>query len=309
MNTTQTIRLGTRGSELALWQAHYVQERLSQLGYGSEVIEIATQGDLDRNTPLGVGMGSGVFVKEIEQALLDDRIDVAVHSAKDLPTQMADGLVLGAVPARALTHDVMIFRQPGMSFKKLPGGARIATGSPRRRSQLLAQRSDLDIVALRGNLPTRLKKIREEGSADATLLAIAGLRRLGLFDDAMESLSFETMVPAMNQGALALQTRRGELTNVMAKLNHGTYGLAVEAERIFISQLGADCHSPTGVYAHPNNDGSWRLYAMIGCADGSHVRRMALDRVRPHSLISTARRLPEKLLANAPAELREVFGR
>ncbi|MDJ0991552.1 MAG: hydroxymethylbilane synthase, partial [Desulfobacterales bacterium] len=207
-----TARIGTRGSKLALWQAEWVKSRLENLhsGLTVELTIIKTKGDKILDVPLAKVGGKGLFVKEIEEALLAGRIDLAVHSMKDMPAEIPTGLCIGAVPAREVPADALISRE-GQTLNALPHGARIGTSSLRRASQLRRVRPDIEIVALRGNLDTRLRKL-DEGRMDAIVLAAAGVRRLGLEARISQKLSAEVMLPAVGQGALCIETRDGDDT-------------------------------------------------------------------------------------------------
>ena len=206
----KTIRIGTRGSQLALWQANYVEEMLQKHNPGISLqrIIIKTEGDSDQKTSLSVIGGQGVFTKAIEEALLENQIDVAVHSLKDLPSKMAPGLMLGAVPERGPVEDVLVMSD-GRSFMELPMGAKIATGSIRRKSQLLNKRADLEITDLRGNINTRLRKLKEE-DIDAIIMARAALVRLELNEVRYYTFDVDEMIPAVGQGAVGIQLREDD---------------------------------------------------------------------------------------------------
>jgi hydroxymethylbilane synthase len=243
------IRIGTRGSPLALWQANHVADRLRPLTAPRpvELVIIATAGDQVRDVPLARIGGDGVFTKEIQRALLDGTADVAVHSLKDLPTVPVAGLVLAAVPERGPAGDVFVSERH-RRFDDLPPGAVLATGSLRRRAQALHRRPDLRVTDIRGNVETRLRKLRD-GGLDATLLAEAGLRRLGLGSAVTEVLDPAWMLPAVGQGALGLECRAddGEVLSVVGRLSHGPTHRAVLAERALLRALGGGCQVPLGV--------------------------------------------------------------
>jgi hydroxymethylbilane synthase len=248
---TASVRIGTRGSPLALWQAHYVAGRLRPLVAPRpvELVEIHTTGDQVREASLTVIGGQGVFTKEIQQAVLEGRADLAVHSLKDLPTEPVPGLVLAAVPERGPTGDVLISHHHAR-FEELPPGAVVATGSSRRRSQLLHRRLDLRLVEVRGNVDTRLRKLRDQGWA-GLILAQAGLERLQLAHLITEVLDPTWMLPAVGQGALGLECR-GDDRAVQAAvqgLNHGPSYQAVSAERAFLRTLGGGCLLPIAALA------------------------------------------------------------
>jgi len=250
------MRLGTRGSALALAQAHWVAERL---GGNTEIVEITTLGD--RGAAL---QDKARWTSELEHALLEGRIDIAVHSAKDVPTELGDGLELVAVPARADARDVIC---GAPSLAALPAGARVGTSSLRRAAQLRAVRDDVTVVELRGNVDTRLRKLRE-GQADAIVLALAGLERLGRAGRAGGVIG--EFVPAAGQGALALEARAGELdpAALSAVIDEAAMS-CVTAERTLVGALGASCHTPVGANARWLGDGRLGLVGWVGLPDGS----------------------------------------
>ena len=286
MTTTETdsrrLRLGTRGSRLALTQSGQVAEALRQAaaagapgegsgGLGIDLVTVRTDGDGDR-TPLRQLGGVGVFAARLRHALLDGEVDLVVHSFKDLPTHPVEGLEVICVPPREDPRDALCARD-GLTLATLPEGARVGTGSPRRAAQLLATRPDLEVVDLRGNVPTRLARVRgleavgvgtdepvaparadAAGDLDAVVLALSGLRRLGLEHCASEVLDLETMLPAPAQGALAVEARAGEdsveLAHAVAVLDDDPTRLAVTAERALMARLGAGCAAPVGAWAH-----------------------------------------------------------
>lgn len=245
---TRPLRIGTRGSRLALWQAHYVADALTPLAAPRPVqlVEIQTTGDQVRDVPLASLGGIGVFTKEIQRALLANTIDVAVHSLKDLPTIPVDGLTLAAVPPRAASGDVFISRRH-RHFDDLPQGARVATGSLRRRAQLLHRRPDLHLVDIRGNVDTRLRKL-DEDDFDALILAQAGLERLGLGSHITHIIDSTWMLPAVGQGALGLECRNDDAATqqLLGHLNHEPTRQAVLAERAMLFALGGGCLVPIG---------------------------------------------------------------
>jgi hydroxymethylbilane synthase len=247
-----TLRFGTRGSDLALWQTRHIMALL-ETGSPSVRVEyeiIKTRGDHILDTPLPLVGGKGVFTAELEAALHDQRIDCAVHSLKDLPTEQPDGLVIGAVPARANPADVLISRA-GCTLAALPHGATVGTSSYRRAAQLLHRRPDLKLVDIRGNVDTRIRKaLAADGDYDAIVLAYAGLERLGHTALITEVLDFETMLPAPGQGAIAVQTRdEPALLQTLASIHHMGTALAVTAERAFLAGLGGGCSVPVAAYA------------------------------------------------------------
>jgi hydroxymethylbilane synthase len=245
---TVPLRIGTRGSPLALWQARYVADRLRPLAAPRpvELVEIETAGDRVRDVALSQIGGDGVFTKEIQRALLAGTVDVAVHSLKDLPTQPVEGLVLAAVPPRGPTGDVFVSHRHAR-FDALPRGATVATSSLRRRSQALHRRPDLNLVTIRGNVETRLRKLDEQG-LDAIILAQAGLERLGLSAVITEILDPEWMLPAVGQGALGLEGRANDAATLtlLLPLNDPPTRQAVLAERALLRGLGGGCLVPIG---------------------------------------------------------------
>lgn len=251
------LRIGTRGSRLALWQANFVAGLLRLIAEPSpvEIVEIETSGDQLRDRSLVQISGEGVFTKEIQRAVLTGEVDIAVHSLKDLPTVAVEGLVLAAVPPRGPVLDVLISRRH-KPFDQLPPEAVVATSSPRRRAQVLHRRSDLQVVDIRGNVETRLKKMVDE-NLDALILAQAGLERLGLGQDLfMEALDPSWMLPAVGQGALGLECRADDPTTrqLLHKLEDRTTRWAVDAERAFLRALGGGCQMPVGVFTRVDRD-------------------------------------------------------
>lgn len=268
------IRVGTRGSDLALWQARHVIGLLEPEHPGIEfrIVEVSTRGDRDRETPLDQAGGVGVFVKGLEIALLDGQIDAAVHSLKDLPSRVPPDLALAAVPRRADPRDTLISAE-GRTLMELPAGSRIGTGSPRRQAQILALRPDLEVVGIRGNVDTRLRKVGR-GSYDAVVLAAAGLVRLGRQDAITEWLAPEMMLPAAGQGALAVEVRAGDEPTraIAARANHQSSWAAALAERGFMAHLGAGCHVPAAAYALMDGGELW-LRGLVASRDGRRVIR------------------------------------
>lgn len=250
---SSTVRIGTRGSPLARWQAEWVasQIRAFHPGLVVELVEIKTQGDRDRNSPLAAIGGLGLFTKEIQRALIDSAVDVAVHSLKDLPTQGPSSLILGAVPVREDATDALISPKY-RSLDGLPPGATVGTGSLRRRAQLLYLRPDLNVVGVRGNVETRLNQALE-GRLDAVVLAEAGLRRLGLETHVSEHLGPPRFLPAVGQGALGIECRANDLATraLLAPLDHPNTHRAVVAERRALAELEGGCMIPMAAWARP----------------------------------------------------------
>jgi len=271
----RAVRIGTRGSKLARWQTDLAERLLREAhdGLVAEQIRISTAGDRDRAASLAQIGGTGLFVKDIEAALLAGRIDLAVHSLKDLPTTQPEGLALAAVLAREDPHDVLVTRD-GVSLDELPGGATIGTSSPRRKAQLLRARPDLAVSPLRGNVPTRVAAVAE-GAIDGAVLAQAGLARLGLADEATTwPIPFDVMLPAPGQGAIAVEIREGDerLSELLAPLNHAETQTCVRAERDVMRILGGGCHTPMGALA-TLRAGRLCLNATVAAPDGSRVVR------------------------------------
>ncbi len=261
----RVLRIATRGSALALWQAERVAE---MLGSPSELVIIETRGDQDTTSPIHAIGGTGVFVKEVQEAVLRGEADLAVHSAKDLPAITMEGLILAAVPERADARDALV----GSRLEKLPQGARIGTGSVRRRSQLAAIRPDLEFGELRGNIGTRLGKAAD---FDAIVVAAAALDRLGLGDRIAERLEPSVMLPQVAQGALAVESRLddAEALVALAAIDDAIAHLAVKAERAFLAALGGGCDVPVGAYATIKSGGMISMQALVAQEDGSSVRR------------------------------------
>lgn len=267
------LRLGTRGSDLALWQSKYVAALLeaAQPGLQVEYEIIKTRGDQVLDTPLPLVGGKGVFTAELELALREKRIDCAVHSLKDLPTEQPEGLVLGAITARANPADVLISRQ-GFTLTTLPQGAAVGTSSHRRAAQLLGKRPDLKILDIRGNVDTRIRKaLTAEGDYDAIVLAYAGLERLERTGVITQVLDFDIMLPAPGQGAIAVQTRDDSLLlQLLAPIHHLQTALAVTAERAFLAGLGGGCSVPVAAYAHLDGEGL-NLRGRVCSLDGTQM--------------------------------------
>ena len=245
MSSAPQLRLGTRSSPLARWQAEWVAARLTERGVAVELVPITTQGDV-KTQPLGQIGGQGLFTKELQRALLDGQIDLAVHSLKDLPTAPVDGLSLAAVPPRESTADVLVSNIV-KQIEQLPPSARIGTGSLRRKAQLLHLRPDLQVEEIRGNVDTRLRKL-DEGQYDAIVLAEAGLRRLGLAERIVQVIPRSLMLPAVGQGALGIEARADDAAtcNLLAPLDDAATHQAVLAERSLLLTLRGGCLAPVG---------------------------------------------------------------
>jgi hydroxymethylbilane synthase len=299
---TRMLAIASRGSQLALWQARWVQSRLAELGQESRIEVIKTTGDKVTDVPLAMVGTKGLFTKEIEQALLDGSADLAVHSLKDLPTELPPELMLAAVPAREDPRDALV----GLALADIPHGARVGTSSLRRAAQLKQMRPDLALEPIRGNLDTRLRKL-DEGKYQAIVLACAGLKRLGWESRIAEALEPDVMCPAVGQGALAIETRAGAETPAMA-LDHGPTRAAVTAERAVLALLGGGCQVPVGAHARVRDD-SIHLVGIVISPDGSTSVRQEIEG-RAHEAEALGRELGERLLAGGGSEiLQAVYGR
>jgi hydroxymethylbilane synthase len=273
------IRIGTRGSPLALAQAEMVKAGLGAahpalaVAGAVEIVVIKTTGDQIQDRALSEIGGKGLFTKEIEEALADGRIDVAVHSMKDVPTQLPEGLEIACLLEREDPRDVLISSK-GSSIADLPQGAVIGSASLRRQAQLLALRPDLKVVTLRGNVGTRLNKLAK-GDADATLLALAGLKRLGKADVATAILDMTEMLPAVAQGAIGLEIRATDrrMRDLLAPLHHAATAAAVTAERACLAELEGSCRTPIAAYAELMPDGQLHLRALVAKPDGTSLHR------------------------------------
>jgi hydroxymethylbilane synthase len=296
------IRIGTRASALAQWQANWVASSLRAGGVESELVLISTRGD-QKTSQSAAELGSpGVFTKELQAALLNGEIDVAVHSLKDLPTDTVGGLMLAAVPLRASVSDVLLSRQ-GLSLKHLPAGATIGTGSLRRRALLLHERPDLVMQDIRGNVDTRLKKLAE-GQYDAIILAQAGLVRLNLVAKITQVLDPHVIVPAVGQGALGIEARADDRATLEAvgQLDHWMTHKAVLAERALLARLQGGCLAPLGAWGKPFIDGKLRLLAAVASGDGK--RRLTANLTRKiEDPVALGEAVAGKLLDQGAAEL------
>jgi hydroxymethylbilane synthase len=270
-----SFRIGTRGSLLALWQANHIKDLLleSRPELCPELRIIRTTGDRNLDSPLSEIGGKGVFVKEIEEALLSEEVDVAVHSMKDLPAVLPEGLVIGAVAERHDPRDALL-SEGDIRLDELPEGARVGTGSLRRAAQLLNLMPGLRIVPIRGNVDTRVKKLREGEEYDAVILAAAGLGRMGLLEEAAEIIPADVMVPAPGQGIIAVECREGDggTRDIISGINHSASWIAGTAERAFLRRLGGDCNIPAGCYAEVGG-GSIGITGILASPDGKTAIR------------------------------------
>jgi hydroxymethylbilane synthase len=299
--------IGTRGSALARWQAEHIADRLRAANPGLivELSIIVTEGDRFQSGPLVEVGGKAVWVKEIEVALLEKKVDLAVHSLKDVPTELAPGLALVAIPTRADGRDALVSRG-GQTLATLPAGARVGTSSLRRVCQLLSHRPDLKVEVLRGNVDTRLRKV-EEGVVDAAVLACAGLDRLGYGARISERIDSRVMLPAIGQGALALEARADDATTARHVRDLGDLQatLTVSAERALLAGLGGSCRTPIGGHA-TIADGQMTVRGLVGRPDGSEILRDEVTGLAADAAIlgaELARRLrvlgAEKILAES----------
>lgn len=300
MTDVRRLRLATRGSPLALAQARLVAAALMRApACEVEIVVVKTSGDRIQDRPLAEVGGKGLFVKEIEEALLRGDADLAVHSMKDLPVDLAPGLALAAVPEREDAADVLIARRPS-SIAALAEGARVGTSSLRRMAMLLAARPDLDVGPLRGNVDTRLRRL-EEGAVDAIVLAAAGLKRLGVAHAGAVRLDPAAFLPAIGQGALAIEARAGELGDVLAPLDHAPSRAAVVAERAFLRGAQGSCTTPLAAHARLDGD-SLALEAAIFSPDGRRSVRGARS-ARAADAEDAGNALAAELLARGGAEI------
>ncbi len=280
----QKLRIGSRGSQLALWQAGFIRSLIEGKfpEINVEIHRIRTTGDKILDTPLSKIGGKEAFVKEIEEALLRYEIDVAVHSMKDVPTFLPDGLIIGAVAERHDPRDALI-SNGGIKFHELPKGAKIGTSSLRRQAQFLHIRPDIQVLPLRGNIDTRLRKLKT-GGLDSIVLALAGLERLGFRDEITECFSVDVLVPAPGQGAVAVECRADdrEVMEMVSQINHEDSSIAVSSERAFLEGLGGGCDVPIGCHALVRKD-KIRILGLIASPDGREVIREEIeDSVQNH---------------------------
>jgi hydroxymethylbilane synthase len=295
MTYSSHLRIGSRGSQLALWQANHIAGRLQAQGYEVSIEVIRTTGDAMQSVTVAQVGAKGMFTKEIEEALAEGHIDLAVHSLKDLPTTLADLFTLAAIPERADPRDAFV--SAGYeSFAALPSGAQVGTSSLRRQAQLRAQRRDLEYVEFRGNVDTRLRKLAE-GQVEAIILAAAGLERLGLTEHIRERFPALVLCPAAGQGALAVETRAGDAETMAALgfLDDAATRFAVTAERAALAALGGGCQVPIGIFCEPEGEG-FLIAGVVASPDGSSVLRAELEHqkgARPEAL---GEKLAQRLL-------------
>ncbi len=301
-SSPSALRLGTRGSALAMWQAEWTRSALERgdAGMAAAIVTIRTTGDRVTDVPLAEVGGKGLFTKELDEALLDGRIDAAVHSLKDLPFDLPDGLLLAAVCEREDPRDALV--SDGRTLDRMPPGARIGTSSLRRRAQILARFPQVEVAALRGNVDTRLHKL-DDGQYDGIVLAAAGLRRLGHAGRITELLRPEIMLPAIGQGALAIVCRASDaaVRHALGKLDDADARAAARAERALMASLDGSCRVPIAAYAVTDR-ARLRLRGLIASLDGARVVADAADGPRADAE-SLGRRLGQRLRESGGAEI------
>jgi hydroxymethylbilane synthase len=303
----RNVKIGTRGSQLALWQANWVKSELLRRhsNISADLITIKTKGDKITDVPLASVGGKGLFVKEIEEALLDRRIDIAVHSMKDMPSEIPAGLCIGAIPEREAPEDVLISRN-GRSFSDLPEGAAIGTSSLRRAAQLRHIRPDIKVLPLRGNLDTRMKKLETE-NLDAIVLAAAGVKRMKLEDRITEVLDEMTMLPAVGQGALCIEIRENDpdIVSVVEELSHHNTRVAVTGERSFLRRLEGGCQVPIAAYGKISEK-RLTLTGLVANIDGTTLIKEAIT--GPESESETlGLELADRLLSRGAKKILEAI--
>ena len=300
------LRIASRGSVLARWQSEFILSQLARLGWRSDLVILKTSGDRVQQAISQIGI-KGVFIKELEDALLDGRADLAVHSMKDVPTQVPAGLAFPAICQREDVRDCLVSRK-GESLDQLPTGARLGTSSVRRRSQLLHHRPDLEIRELRGNVDTRLHKLTT-GDYDAIVLAKAGLDRLGWSNRITETLSTEVSLPAVGQGALGIEARvaDAEVCELLGKLDHQETRVAVAAERVLLAELEGGCQVPVGAWARMD-EGKLVLDACVCSPEGvDYIRERGTS--SPKDQESLGREMAQKLLQAGAGRILRLIGR
>ena len=303
----KSLKLGTRGSALARWQADWVKARLAEHGVAAELVIIKTRGDAEVDRPLQQLEGKGFFTKEIEDALLAGRIDVAVHSLKDLPTELPTGLALAAVPERADAAEALVVGDGAKATDVLllKARARLGTSSVRRVAQVKHLRPDLEVVPLRGNVPTRVKKVKDGNQLDAALLAMAGLARLGLDDALAARLDPLEVMPAPGQGALGLEIRADDRATRQAlqPLEHPESAQAVAAERALLAKLDSGCQAAVSAYTGKGEGGGgMRLYGRVTAPDGA-IQLTASSAIKPADPVAAGLNVARLLQAQGAASL------
>jgi hydroxymethylbilane synthase len=299
------LKIGSRGSQLALWQANHIADQLRAHGHEVTIEIIRTSGDAMQNltfAQVGATVPKGMFTKEIEEALFNKQIDLAVHSLKDLPTTLDESFTIAAIPPRADPSDAFVSIDHE-SFASLPSGARIGTSSLRRRAQLRSIRSDLEYVEFRGNVDTRLRKL-SEGEADAIILASAGLERLERTEYLRERFPALILCPTAGQGALAIETRSADFATIeaLAFLDDPSTRFAVTAERATLAALGGGCQVPIGIHCQPSPEG-FTITGAVASPDGQRLIRAALDHQHGASPAALGQKLAARLLEQGAASL------
>lgn len=302
MPTSRTFRIGTRASKLARWQSDWVASQLGDRGVAVKIVEITTSGDVQQQGPVMAIGAQGVFTKEIQAALLAGDVDIAVHSLKDLPTQQVAGLALAAVPERANPADALVARDAA-SLEALPHGARIGTGSLRRRAQLLAVRPDLEVRPIRGNVDTRLRKL-DAGEFDAIVIAAAGLTRLGWEGRITDRLEPPRMLPAPGQGALGIECRTddAEAFDVLAPLDNYVARTSVMSERALLAELHGGCSAPVAAWGRVIGE-TLLLDGLVADLEGRTVLRAHGEATDDETPAALGRRVANDLLQQGAAEL------
>ncbi|MFT4111463.1 hydroxymethylbilane synthase [Silvibacterium sp.] len=308
--SAEPLRIGSRGSQLALWQANYIADKLRAQGYGVEIEIIRTTGDALQTVSFKQVGTKGMFTKEIEEALLEGRIDLAVHSLKDLPTTLEAPFTLAAIPPRVDPSDAFVSIHHE-TFASLPQGARVGTSSLRRQAQLRAQRHDLDYVEFRGNIDTRLRKLAE-GQVEAIILAAAGLERLQLTEHVRERFPALIVCPAAGQGALAIETRAGDETTLaaLAFLDDAPTRFAVTAEREALAALGGGCQVPIGIHCRPLNAAcsGYSILGTVAAPDGTSLVRAELECQSSESPAALGHKLAARLLEQGAGDILALLG-
>jgi len=303
-STRPSLIIGSRGSELALWQSNFIKRKLEEL-YPKLTVTISiikTTGDKILDSPLSQIGGKGVFTIELERALLRNEIDIAVHSLKDLPTELDTGLTIAAIPDRVNVEDAFLSNDPKAQLFELPKGAKVATGSLRRKAQILARRPDYEIIDIRGNVPTRITKLHES-NWDGMLLASAGIERLGLAKVITHHIPTTVMLPAPGQGALAIEARENdeEIAKLLFPLENADARLSSSTEREILHALGGGCQLPLGTYVRKDGD-DYLIDACIAYPNGQGMMRKQL-RSTQQDLINSAKKIADDFLAAGGADI------
>lgn len=302
--TRNSLIIGSRGSELALWQSNHIKKELETLYPDLEIVLkiIKTTGDKILDSPLSLIGGKGVFTMELEQALLRNEIDIAVHSLKDLPTELNKGLTIATIPERVNVEDAFLSNDPLSKLFDLQNGAKIATGSLRRKAQILARRPDYNIVDIRGNVPTRIRKLRES-DWDGMILASAGVERLGMANEITHHIPTEDMLPAPGQGALAIEAREEdiEVAKLLSPMENHEARLSSSTEREILHALGGGCQLPLGTYVRKDKD-EYLIDACIAYPTGEGLMKVQ-ERSSENELFNNARKIAFEFLSKGAAEM------